>query len=322
MQYLVGDIGGTNSRFALVEPGKTELLRRNKFPNREHTGLPAVIRHYLNLTESQPAAACIAVASPILSDNITLTNNDWSFSIRALKAEFGFKHLLVTNDFTALAMAVPQMRDSGAIHQIGAGVPQARQPIGVLGPGTGLGVSGLLWSGSAWVPIQGEGGQVGLKPGNELEIELLRYAQKIYGFVSAERILSGQGLPFLHRALAEINDQSLTEALSAEDITRLALADRCGACHRTIDVFCGMLGAFAGDHALTLGAFGGIYIGGGIAPQLEHLFTDGPFRERFEDKGRFTDYVRKIPTYSLRSHSEVALHGAGVILNQAMGNGA
>lgn len=322
MHYLVGDIGGTNSRFALVEPGNPELLRRNKFPNREHTGLEAVIRHYLTLTKSRPTAACIAVASPILGDEITLTNNDWTFSIRALKAAFGFEHLQVTNDFTALAMAVPSMRDSGAIHQIGTGTPQAHRPIGVLGPGTGLGVSGLLWSGNAWVPIQGEGGQVGLKPANDLEIELLRYAQKVYGFVSAERILSGQGLPFLHRALAEIADQPLDEALAAEDITRLALEDRCGACHRTIDVFCGMLGAFAGDHALTLGAFGGIFIGGGVAPQLEHLFTDGPFRARFEDKGRFTDYVRQIPTYSLRSHSEVALHGAAVILNQAMGNGA
>jgi glucokinase len=319
MQCLVGDIGGTNSRFALVENGKIELLKRNKFPNREHTNLESVIRHYLNLTGAKPDAACIAVACPILGDKVGLTNIDWTFSINAMQQEFGFKHLHVTNDFTALAMAVPSMRESGAIVQIGSGIPQEQKPIGVLGPGTGLGVSGLLWSGTGWVAIQGEGGQVGLKAGNDLEIEILHYAQKVYGFVCAERILSGMGLPFLHNALLEINGKPREENLLAEDITRRALADKCGNCHQTIDVFCGMLGAFAGDHALTLGAFGGIYIGGGVAPQLEHLFTEGPFRMRFEDKGRFTDYVKQIPTYSLRSHSEVALVGAAVIMNQEIG---
>lgn len=318
MTALLADIGGTNSRFALCEGGSCELLERRKYPNREFDGLEDVIAHYLNEVKATPTHACIAVACPIMGDRVQLTNNDWVFSISGMAQRFGFE-LHVTNDFTALAMAIPQMAGSETIKQIGGDVAIPEKPIGVLGPGTGLGVSGLLWSKHGWTAIQGEGGQVGLKAGNDLEIAILHYAQKEYGFVSAERILSGIGLTFLHRALLDINGRKPVE-LKAEEITRAALADTCGDCHHTIEIFCGMLGAFAGDHALTLGAFGGVYIGGGVTPQLEHLFTDGPFRARFEDKGRFTDYVKPIPTFMLRSHSEVALIGAAVILNQAMGN--
>lgn len=317
MNCLLADIGGTNSRFALCESGSYDIHEQRKYPNREFSGLEDVLAHYLHEVNAKPAHACIAVACPVLGDEVGLTNIHWSFSISSMARQFGL-NLHVTNDFTALAMAIPQMQGTDVIKQIGGGSPVEQKPIGVLGPGTGLGVSGLLWSKHGWVPIQGEGGQVGLKAGNDLEIAILHYAQKVFGFVCAERIISGIGLSFLHKALLEINGRP-TEELKAEEITRAALADKHSDARHAVEIFCGMLGAFAGDHALTLGAFGGIYIGGGVTPQLEHLFTDGPFRQRFEDKGRFTDYVKNIPTYMLRSHSSPALLGAAVILNQELG---
>lgn len=316
MEILVADIGGTNSRFALVGRDSLTLTELRKYPNREFTGLAEAMMHYLRDTGGAPKHACIAVAGPVLGDDIHLTNVDWPFSIRQLQSQLGLEQLLVTNDFTALAMAIPHLRDSDTMSQIGTGTPREKQPISVVGPGTGLGVSGLLWSGTRWVPIEGEGGQIAFAPGNALEIELLRYAQKHYGFVSAERLISGSGLVFLHQALLDLAGKPKDSNIQPEDITRQAQKNSCADCRHTIEVFCGMLGAFAGDQALALGAFGGVYIGGGVTPQLEYQLEKDDFRRRFEDKGRFSEYVRPMPTYWLRSHSQVALLGAAIILRQ------
>ncbi len=316
MEILVADIGGTNSRFALVGGDSLELMELRKYPNRDFTGLENVITHYLRDTAATPKRACIAVAGPVLGDDIHLTNVDWRFSTEQLQSQLGLNRLVVTNDFTALAMAIPHLHDSGAIAQIGEGTPKEKQPISVVGPGTGLGVSGLLWSGTCWTSIEGEGGQIAFAPGNTLEIGLLQYAQKHYGFVSAERFISGSGMVFLHQALLELAGKAKDSNIQPEDITRQAKENSCADCRRTIEVFCGMLGAFVGDRALEIGAFGGVYIGGGVTPQLEYQFEKNGFRQRFEDKGRFSEYGRPIPTYWLRSHSQVALLGAAIILRQ------
>ncbi len=290
------------------------MIEPRKYPNREHGGLDEVIRHYLKDTDRQATRACIAVAGPILSDQVRLTNIDWAFSQKKLKEDFGWERLIVTNDFTALAMSVPH-EPADNIRQVGEGSPLPFKPISVLGPGTGLGVSGLLWSGSHYVAIQGEGGNGAFAPGNEMEIELLRYAMCRLDFVRTEDFVSGNGMMFLHKALAAIEGKP-EKSLKPKEITTRALADACGDCRRTVDIFCGMLGAFAGDQALFLGAHGGVYIGGGVTPQMKHLIDESPFRTRFEAKGRFASFVKPIPTYVLESHSRAALLGAAAILNQ------
>lgn len=311
---LVGDIGGTNARFALCRPGSLDLIEPRKYPNKDFPTLEGVIAHYLDEVKAKATRGCLAIAGPVLGDFVRLTNIDWAFSARAMAAQFGMERLEVTNDFTALAMSVPHEPADNLV-QIGDGLAMPYRPISVLGPGTGLGVSGLLWAGDHWLPLEGEGGNVAFTPCNEVEIEVLRYALRTIPFVTAEHFISGTGLTLLHRALLEINGKP-AEDLPAATITARAKQENCPDCRRTINVFCGMLGAFAGDNVLTLGALGGAYIGGGVAPQLEHLFTESPFRQHFEDKGRFHDYVKSVPTYLLLSHSRAALIGAAAILNR------
>lgn len=313
MVYLVADIGGTNSRFALCEHGSVDLLCPRKYPNKEFDTLSDVVEAYIEEVGQKPEKACMAVAGPAHLDQVKLTNISWHFSVDAYKKHFGMDELLLTNDFTALAMSIPHLGDENYT-QIGEqGQPIEKMPIAVLGPGTGLGVSGLLWNGYGWTPLQGEGGNVSFSPNSSEECEILKLARKRLDHVRTEDFVSGTGLKLLHELRCELHGKE-PEILAAEEITWRAKMSAGGFCHETINVFCGMLGSAASDMALTLGAMGGVYIGGGVAPQLEEIFANSPFRERFDAKGRFADYVRAIPTYLLLSHSRNALIGAAAML--------
>lgn len=310
---LVVDIGGTNTRLAMCSSDAIALDEVRIYRNDDFDGAEGVIRTYMEEAGAQPARACVAVACPVTGDQVTLTNRDWTFSTRTLQQRLDLVQLQVVNDFTALAMSVPHLPRE-IITQVGGGAPQPDAAIGVLGAGTGLGVSGLLHGSDGWTPIRGEGGHVNFAPGNKLEIEILTYGwQHFDGFVSAERLLCGQGLAFIYEALAAIDGRPQVPIAPSEISTR-ALAGDCPHCKRTVDVFCGMLGSYAGNHALVLGAFGGMYIGGGVIPKMGELFAASPFRARFEEKGRFTDYVRAIPTYLIGDHPEAALYGAAAFL--------
>lgn len=315
MLSLVADIGGTNSRFAMCETGNVSLLEPRKYPNREFPTLDAAITHYLSDVKSTPSQACLAIAGPAHGDAIRLTNINWSFSVSDYQQKFQWSKLLLTNDFTALAMSIPELKEAD-VKKIGQGNAIKQMPISVVGPGTGLGVSGLIWNGTHYLAIQGEGGNAGFAPATDLEIELLTRARKDLSFVRSEDFISGNGLSYLHKLLLEINGKAACE-VKAKDITWRAKTSDCDECRQTIDVFCGMLGNLAGNQALQLGAMGGVYIGGGVAPQLEELFVQSPFRERFEARGKFSDYVKNIPTYLLLSHSRNALIGAAALLQQA-----
>ena len=310
---LVADIGGTNSRFALYRHGTLEMIEPRRLPNRDFPSLEAVIEHYLAVVDQEPKRACLAVAGPITGDSVQMTNIDWQFSRSDLRRHFQFSELQLVNDFTALAMAVPHLTPDLLIKS-GGDEPVKDMPIAVLGPGTGLGVSGLLWAGRQWLALQGEGGNVSFAPGNAKEIELLRYAQNHHDYVRAEHFISGSGLSFLHEAIAAIEGRT-TERLATQEISRRGLSGECDQCTDTLMTFCGMLGSFAGDVALTLGARGGVYIGGGVVPILGEFFLRSPFRSRFEAKGQFRDYIRPIPTYVMLSFTEMALIGAAAILN-------
>lgn len=297
---LVGDIGGTNARFAtIVEPGG-EITAMRTLPCADFAGPAEAIEHYLALAElPRPRWCAFGIANPIDGDCVKMTNHDWAFSIRELKARLGLAHLQVVNDFTALALALPALRES-ELERVGGGAPLERRAIGLLGAGTGLGISGLVPCGGDYVPLEGEGGHVTLAASNAHEAALIAWLATRYPHVSAERVLSGPGLVALYEAHAAVAGVP-AEALSAAEISSRGLAGTSSLCVDTLNTFCAFLGTVAADLALILGARGGVYIGGGIVPKLGDFFARSPFRERFEDKGRFREYLAQIPSWVIHA---------------------
>ena len=296
---LLADVGGTNARFALeLAPGQVDVIE--VLPCASYATLADALRAYLALPKVVEASqgairnGAIAIANPVTGDMVRMTNHHWEFSIEALRVEIGFDVLVVANDFTALARALPHLGEQK--RQIGGGKVCPGTPLGLVGAGTGLGVSGLIPSGSSWTALLSEGGHVTFSPANAIEVDILKFAWGQYEHVSAERFLSGAGIELLYRALAAIKGQP-AEALDAATISSRALAGNCPLCEQAIEVFCGMLGTVAGNLAITLGAQGGIYIGGGIVPRLGERFDRSAFRQRFEQKGRFVSYLSQVPTF-------------------------
>lgn len=309
---LLADIGATNARFALERaPGRLEAVEVLQCA--DYGGIVEVVQSYLRRSSgAAPRHAAIAIANPIAGDLVRMTNRDWRFSIDATRRELGLDTLLVVNDFTALAMALSRLPEDGRV-QVGGGEPSPGGVVGLIGPGTGLGVSGLIPAGDRWVTLGSEGGHVSFAPGDEREIFVLQYAWREWSHVSAERLISGPGMELVHRALAERAGVVLEQPLTAAKIVARALAGDDPLCAEVVDCFCAMLGTVAADVAVTLGAVGGIYIGGGIVPRLGDLFLRSPFRRRFENKGRFADYLARIPTYVITA-PQPAFQGVSVIL--------
>lgn len=318
---LLADIGGTNARFAIeTMPGGIDAM--SIYPNRSFSGLEEALEQFLSQSESVAAGskrirhAAMAIANPVTGDRIKMTNSEWTFSIEAVRKKFGFDTLLFINDFTALAMALPFMAPE-ALRQLGGDDPVANQPIALLGAGTGLGVSGLVPCDGTWVPLETEGGHATFSPFSEREIELLRLAKKQYPHVSAERFISGMGIELIYRLIMESRGKD-ADPLRAADITAKALSGECHWCEEVVETFCQMLGTVAGNLALTLGARGGVYIGGGIVPRLGERFFASGFRQRFEEKGRFSSYLSPIPVYVIQD-TFAALTGVSAILSRRLG---
>jgi len=297
---LVGDIGGTNARFATLLAPDRELEQVLTLPCGDFAGPREAIEHYLARTGlPRPRWCAFGIANPVDGDEVRMTNHHWAFSIRALQDALGLTQLLVLNDFTALAMALPALT-SADLAQIGGGSPAPRRAIGLLGAGTGLGISGLVPCGNDYAPIEGEGGHVTLAAIDAHEAALIAWLATRFPHVSAERVLSGPGLAALYQAEAAVAGRT-PEDLGPAEISARAIAGTCPVCVATLDTFCAMLGTVAANLALVLGARGGIYIGGGIVPKLGDFFARSPFRARFEQKGRFSDYLARIPTYVIKA---------------------
>ncbi len=308
---LIADIGGTNARFALVD-AHHQFYAERILACADFSGLTAATEAYLaEVATPRPRQAAMAVATPVTGDSVRFTNNTWSFSTEAARQELGLERLLILNDFTALALALPLLNPDER-RAVGGGVVVAEAPIGLLGAGTGLGVSGLVWSGTRWVPLQTEGGHVTFSASGEREWAINRILQRQFGHVSPERLLSGPGLVNLYTALAEVEGWSAENLLPA-DISNRGLAGNCQHCVEVLNLFCGALGAVAGNLALTLGARGGVYIGGGIVPRLGEFFDRSAFRARFEAKGRFSEYLSTIPTWVITA-ANPALRGVAAAL--------
>ena len=308
---LIADIGGLYARFA-IELERGQFTHQASLRCADHPSMEQAIRAYLDsVAPLQVAHAAIAVANPVEGDQVRMTNYHWQFSIEETRQSLGLDTLVVVNDFTALAMALPKISAADA-RQVGGGQPVSNSVIGLLGSGTGLGVSGLIPAGDSWISLGSEGGHTSFSPRDAREIQVLEYAWKQFDHVSFERLLSGSGLELIHQALTS-GKASAGEALSAPEITRRALEQQDAACLATLDVFCNMLGTAASNLAVTLGALGGIYIGGGIVPRLGEFFDRSGFRQRFEDKGRFRQYVEHIPTYVITAENPTFL-GVSAIL--------
>ena len=292
MRRLIGDIGGTNARFALVgEDGLPAHVRSLRVA--DHPGLVEAATAYL---EGRPVEeAVIAVATPVETDLISFTNSPWSFLVPEAKERLGVARLAVINDFVAQALAVPHLLPAER-EQIGTGQPLAGRPVGVIGAGTGLGVAGLVEVGDKHLVLATEGGHVSLAPGNARERALLERMAARFGHVSNERALSGRGLLAIAQGLADV-DGVVLEAGTPEAVTMRAREGSCLICREALEVFSALLGSAAGDLALTYGARGGIYLTGGVCLGLGVLFDRGLFRQRFEAKGRMRRYLEPIPTY-------------------------
>lgn len=259
--------------------------------------------------------AAIAIANPVTGDQIRMTNHHWAFSQAAVQAEFGLTHLRLLNDFTALALALPDLPAS-ELRQVGGGVGDPDKAIALLGAGTGLGVSGLVPNGAGgWVPLEGEGGHVTLPAVDARERLVMDGLTRLYGRASAERLCSGQGLVDAFSLLCEADGVALSGLSSPAAVTDAALKARQPQALEALNMLCAVLGSVAGNLALTLGARGGVYIGGGIVPRLGGWFDTSPFRQRFEAKGRFQGYLKDIPVWVITSEQSPALLGAARALS-------
>jgi glucokinase len=311
---IVADIGGTNARFSRVELASLALDKVAVYPCAEFATLADALTHYQQqqgLTDIKHVA--IAIACPVTSDQISMTNFHWRFSVKAMQQQLGLEALQVMNDFTAVAMCLPALTAAQRV-KIGPGEIQHGKPMAVLGAGTGLGVAHLLPVNDQFVPLPGEGGHVDWAAQTEQEWFIQQMLAKEYGHVSPERLLSGPGLEAIYKALA-LYRQQVAEPLSAAEIAKQALTGECALARDTVLQFFASLGSVAGDLALTLSTFGGVYIAGGIAPRLLPLLADSEFRARFEAKGRFSAFNRQIATYVVTAE-QPGLVGAAVYLKQ------
>ncbi|ADW72753.1 MULTISPECIES: glucokinase [Rahnella] len=313
---LVGDVGGTNCRLALCALDSGDISQSKTFSGLDYDSLEAVVREYLAQQHQDVEDACIAIACPITGDWVAMTNHTWAFSIAEMKKNLGLQHLEVINDFTAVSMAIPMLKEDDLL-QFGGKKAQDGKPAVIYGAGTGLGVAHLIHANNQWLSLPGEGGHVDFAPNSEEEDIILEQLRTEMGHVSAERILSGPGLVNLYRAIVK-SDNRVPENFKPKDVTELALADENLDCRRALSLFCVIMGRFGGNLALNMGTFGGVYIAGGIVPRFLDFFKASGFRAAFEDKGRFKDYLMDIPVF-LITHDQPGLVGAGAYLRQSIG---
>ena len=314
---LMGDVGGTNARFAVQEAPGAQPSQVVTYPVVAYPSIADALEAYVaQLTCARPSQAAIGIANPIVGDHVKMTNFHWEFSIEAVRQALAFDRLLLINDFTALALSLPALQPEH-LKRIGtSGAADPRAAIGLIGPGTGLGVSGLLHDTSGHtVPLGGEGGHVSLAPANAREDRVVAVLRDKFGHASAERALSGMGLVNLYEALCVI-DGVAARALDPAGVTGAATAGSDARCVEAVEIFFGLLGSVAGNLALTLGSRGGMYIGGGIIPRLGDWIARSTFRERFVAKGRFRDYLDGIPTWLIQAETSPALIGAANALDQ------
>jgi glucokinase len=303
---LVGDIGGTTARLALVEPGSTDPLAEKHFAAAAFSDFEAILAAYLAEAGVTIASACLAVAGPIEDGDrhARLTNLPWTIDCAALEQRFGIGRLMLANDFAAAAMGVT-VAPAETIVPLQDGEPLANAPKMVIGAGTGLGLALLVKRGSAWQAIPGEGGHIGYAPLDEQQDRVYQALRHQYGRVSVERIVSGPGLTAIHRILTGVT-------LDPAEIARRAMCAADMDAIDTLNVFLAAYGAVAGDMAMAGLARGGVYLAGGIAAKLLPILPQSPFLSTFNAKAEHTDLVKRMPVLVVTDPS-LGLRGAAIL---------
>lgn len=314
-RWLLADIGGTNSRLVVrTLDGDTSdsLHGLRKLRNEAYVAIHDMLGAFMDGYEGpQPTAGILAIAGPVTGDRVELLNIDWSFSVSALRERLGLSQLVVINDFEAMAHVVPLLTPEDYV-EVGQGKSDPQAPSVLIGPGTGLGVASLVPTDSGYVAVPGEGGHATLAASNEREARILAELRERFGHVSGERVLSGDGIESLHAVLHG-------EDLTATQVSASAQEGDAKAC-ATFSQFFDFLGTIAGNLALTMGAHGGVYIGGGIVPANESLFLASNFRQRFLDKGRYADYLDRIATRLITRDTPALLGLSGLAANLSRSN--
>jgi glucokinase len=292
---VLGDIGGTNARFAVLSGDRLGPIEH--LAVRDYMHFADALAAFLARRPSRHAIhrAIFGVAGVVEGDRSALTNNSWVVDAAELGPRFGLTEVYIINDFEALAWSLPHLtRDDTA--KVGGGESRAKAPMLVLGPGTGLGVAAYVPSENGALVLRSEGGHASIPSGSLREDAVIKKLRGQFGHVSAERVLSGPGLENLYRVLASI-DALPAPQRSAAEIAQAALEGNCATSRAALDVFCAMLGDVAGNFALSFGAQGGVFIAGGIVPRIRDYLYRSQFRARFEAKGRMQHYVEDIPVY-------------------------
>lgn len=301
---LIADIGATNARFAIAGPDV--FHSPEVFQCSEYEGLAEAALAYMDHIGIKPGdlkKASFSIAGPVKGDSFKMTNHPWTFSIERTKLQLGLDSLHLMNDFRAIALSIPHLKTED-VYQVGGGQPTAKQSIGIVGPGTGLGVAALIWDEETerYLPVSGEGGHVTAPAKTQREYDVFKVLRRKYRHVSAERVCSGKGLVNVYDAIKELDGRDDLPAKTAEEISTSAIAGDCAVCVEALDMMMDFLGVVSGNLALTIGAFGGIYIAGGITAKLGDHFEQSRFREFFLSKGRFEQYLSQIPTFVIQNN--------------------
>lgn len=319
---LVADIGGTNARFGTVDlanssDGKSHYLAgaQHKLRCADYPDIASMIRAYGDVSgQPLPPYACLAIAGPIQQGRVKMTNLSWEFGIDELRRELGMKALDVINDFAALAYATPHLGE-GLIKTLRAGEAHPEAPLLCLGPGTGFGMASLVPTSSGWKIVPTEGGHCNFAPGNAQEIAILQYWLERQDHVSVENLMSGQGLVRIYQALASLAGQPAQD-YEPVDVSLKGQSGEDPLCRQALDQFFAILGSTVGDRALTSGAQGGVFIGGGIVTKLSDYLPKTDFLKRYGEKGPMSGYVEHIPLSMIVEDSAALVGTAAWLIDQ------
>ena len=293
---LVADVGGTNTRIALYDPASGEYLSAQNYINRDFAHLQDVVEHWLGcLPEGSPGECCIAIASPLESDRISMVNMDWSFSRAEFARHFAFERIAWLNDFEGNAHALPHLEGSD-LKMLHAGSATGNSPLAIMGPGTGLGGATLDRDGTRQLVRRSEPGSMGLSPGSDLESALFDLLLSKHNDVYAELLISGPGLYRLYINLCELA-QVTPRAKNPAEVSNLGLNSDDELCLQALTVFCELLGSACGDFILANGAYNGLYLAGGILPRMAEFLKGSRFHRRFCEKGSMAKILGEVPVH-------------------------
>jgi glucokinase len=318
---LAGDVGGTNARLAVVElDGRTaRIARERRYPSRDYPGLAPIVRRFYEEEAARPDRACFGIACPVTGDDCTAPNLPWTINARQLAADIEIPRTTIINDFVAVGYGIESLGPPD-LATLQEGTLESQGPIALIGAGTGLGQGFLFWEGDHYRVLASEGGHGDFAPRGTLQAGLLQFLGREFHRVSWERLLSGPGMVNTYRYLlasaAAPEQATVRSEMKSEDpaavIARHGLARTDCLSERTLDLFCEILGAQAGNLALTVVATGGVYLAGGIAPRIVERLRSGPFLTTFRDKGRLSELLSRMPVHVIMNPN-VALLGAAAV---------